>query len=153
MAREYCAQCGGRAVPEANIHLTLAFLGDVPVARVGELASLADAVAGTPFELTLDSRGYWRHNRIVWVGAMQCPAALRELAVRLTHSLKAGGFRHEAREYVPHITLLRDARRAPTSPAPAPVVWNVEDFTLVRSTPGGQSSAYEILHRWPCANA
>lgn len=149
MAREYCAECGGRAVPGANIHLTLAFLGDVPVVRMRELLALASGIAPSPFALAIDHHGYWRHNRIVWAGARQCPLPLRQLAGELAESMRANGFRYDAREYAPHITLVRDARRGPGPAMLVPVVWQVADFVLVRSTPGGGSSAYEIVERWP----
>ena len=134
LAREYCAECSGRVVPAANLHLTLAFLGDVK---------------SRSFQLSIDTRGYWRHNRVVWAGAAQCPAALRGLLVKLADLMRANGFRHEAREYVPHVTLLRDSRRAPTIPVPAPIAWDVDDFALMRSAQRGRSSGYDIVHRWP----
>lgn len=149
MGRQYCAECSGREVPAANLHLTLAFLGKVPAGRIPELIALADGIRNRPFELSIDTRGYWRHNRIVWAGAAECPAPLRELTAALADLMHANGFRHEAREYVPHITLLRDSRRAPTLAASAPLVWEVRDFVLMRSAQRERSSAYEIVHRWP----
>lgn len=149
MAREYSAQCGGRAVRGANIHLTLAFLGAVPASRIAALSTIASGIAAASFTLDLDRTGYWRHNRVVWVGVRQCPLPLRQLAGALAESMRANGFRHETRDYVPHITLLRDARRGPASPMPAPLAWQVSNFVLVRSTPGTASSEYEIIGRWP----
>ena len=149
MAREYCAECSGRVVPAAKLHLTLAFLGDVPVGRIPGLIELAGAVRSRSFQLAIDTRGYWRHNRVVWAGAARCPAALRELLVKLADLMRANGFRHEAREYVPHVTLLRDSRKAPTLPVPAPIAWDVDDFALMRSAQRGRSSAYDIVHCWP----
>lgn len=149
VARACGEECGGRPVPAANIHLTLAFLGEVNLERVPEISALPDAIRGFPFDLTFDVRGYWRHNRIVWMGTTQTPAQLRELAMQLAQALRLRGLRHETREYVPHITLLRDARRTPRSPQPAPIAWRVDEFVLVRSTPSRQTSAYEIVQRWP----
>lgn len=142
------AECGGRRVPTANIHLTLAFLGEVDIERIPEVSALADAIRGRPFEWVLDTCGYWRHNRIAWVAASETPPALRDLAKQLTASLRGRGLRYETRDYVPHVTLVRDARRAPKSPQPAPIVWTVNEFVLVRSTTVRQSPAYEILARW-----
>lgn len=142
-------ECGGRAVPAPNIHLTLAFLGEVDSERVCEVSALAEAIRSRPFEWVLDTRGYWRRNRIVWMGGSETPPALRDLARELMEALRAHGVRYDTRDYVPHITLVRDARRPPRSPPPAPIVWPVSEFVLVRSTTGRQSSVYEILARWP----
>ena len=50
--------CGGRAPPAHNLHLTLAFLGNVPAARLPELEDLAAAVHTEPFVLELDRIGW-----------------------------------------------------------------------------------------------
>ena len=52
--------CGGRAPPAHNLHLTLAFLGNVPAARLPELEDLAAAVHTEPFVLELDRIGWWQ---------------------------------------------------------------------------------------------
>lgn len=142
------AECGGRVVLSENLHLTLAFLGDVPLDRMAVLDALASDLHVPVFDLTLDTRGYWRHNRIVWVGAVRSPAPLLDLAQRLARTLRGQGFRHDKREYAPHVTLVRDARRAPASAAPV-IVWPMADFVLVRSTPGARRSNYEIVKRYP----
>lgn len=134
---------------EGNIHLTLAFLGNVPVARLPDLHVLAGGIKGTEFDLTIDTLNHWRHNRIVWVGAVRCPDVLRGLAANLARELKAAGFRSEEREYVPHITLLREARRGPTAASSVSIVWHVDQFTLVRSSRRNGATAYEVVARWP----
>lgn len=68
--------CGGRAPPANNLHLTLAFLGDVPEVRVPELADLAATLVAEPLVLELDRIGYWRQQRLVWAGPQSCPDAL-----------------------------------------------------------------------------
>lgn len=147
--REFGAECGGRGVRPANLHLTLAFLGDVAVSRVPSFMDALDAVHGERFVLELDSCGYWRHNRIVWAGAAQCPPALSRLVEALADALHPHGFRREAREYRAHVTLLRDARRGPRAGLPQPVEWRASDFALVQSVRRERTPAYEILKSWP----
>jgi 2'-5' RNA ligase len=130
-----------------NLHLTLAFLGEVAIDRIALLDTIATALDVPAFDLTLDTSGYWRHNRVVWIGTVRCPAPLLDLAQRLAAALRAHGFRDEAREYAAHITLVREARRTPVSAAPA-VSWPIADFVLVRSTPGVRASNYEIVKRF-----
>jgi len=132
-----------------TLHLTLAFLGEVPSVRVADAAAVAGGMVFSPFTLTLDRVDYWKHNRIVWVGG-ESPE-LATLAASLGHGLRAAGFRLEARPFVAHMTLLRDARCA-EAPAPAvQIAWPVSEFTLVESrlAPGG--SRYDIVGRWLAA--
>jgi 2'-5' RNA ligase len=151
LARLLCEQCGGRTVPAANIHLTLVFLGAVRIELVPALARMARATPGEPVALVLDTVEYWRHNRIVWAGATLCPAPLRDLASRLAEGASRLGLPIEAREYVPHITLLRKAERAPAQKGFDTIAWRASEFALMRSVkrPGGV--AYEAIGSWPLA--
>lgn len=152
LAHDLQPGCGGRAVPTCNIHLTLAFLGDVARGRLARIESLAAAVAAPRFELTIDRVQYWRHNRILWAGAAQCPPATLALVGQLEAGLAAEGFRVERRPYVPHITLLRDARTAPRAATVPPVAWPIPRFALVESAPRDRGRIYEVLQEWPLAD-
>jgi len=142
-------ECGGRAIPAHNIHLTLAFLGDVGRDRLARIEEIAAAIAGQRFELNVTRVEYWRHNRTVWAGVEHCPAALQTLAAALEQALSPEGFRFDRRPYVPHITLLRDARRAPATAAMPAVSWRVHEFALVESVPRERGRVYEVLRDWP----
>ena len=53
------------------------------------------------------------------------------------------------RSYVPHVTLVRDARGRAVLPAPR-FTWDVREFVLAES--GGEAGAnagYAIVGRWP----
>jgi 2'-5' RNA ligase len=130
-----------------SLHLTLAFVGDIPVTEVTGLARVAGDVLAPPFHLVLDRLGYWRHNRILWAGGESAPLAV--LAEMLGTSLRSAGFRLDDRPYVAHMTLLRDATCAGVPVLPNPVVWPVTEFLLVQSrlTPAG--ARYEAIGRWP----
>ena len=142
-------ECGGRAVPARNIHLTLVFLGNVERARMPRLEALAAGIRVARFELTLDCVEFWRHNRIVWAGTRYCPEALQELVARLGEGLAAEGFRADERPYVPHITLLRNARRQPATAAAPAITWPVARFALVESAPRERGRVYEVVREWP----
>ncbi len=142
-------QCGGRAVPARNIHLTLVFLGDVARERLATLRALAATVSVSRFEMSIDRAGYWRHNRIVWAAMANCPAALPELVERLEQRLAPADFQFDRRTYVPHITVLRHARRAPADAELPAVAWPVTHFALMESVPRGSRRAYEMLLEWP----
>lgn len=148
LAQQLKPGCGGRAIPARNIHLTLVFVGDIAQERRSRLESLAVAVAAPRFELSVDRVQYWRHNRIVWAGVAQCPAAMLALVTQLEAGLSSEGVRFDRRPYVPHITLLRDARRAPAEAVMPAVCWPIARFALVESAPRDGGRAYEVLREW-----
>ena len=150
-ARELKQECGGRAIPADNIHLTLVFLGDVERPRQPQVEAIAAAVPGLRFDLAIDRVDYWKHNRIVWAGVARCPEALQALVMMLERTLSAEGFRLDRRPYVPHITLLRNARRAPRQGALPGIAWPVNRFALVESVARERRRVYEVRREWPLA--
>jgi RNA 2',3'-cyclic 3'-phosphodiesterase len=149
IARDAQPECGGRVVPAHNIHLTLVFLGDLPRDRVAVLQSVASTVRGHCFALTVDRIEYWRHNRILWAGTSACPEALQALVARLQEALAGADFQVERRPYVPHVTLLRNARGAPADNFSPAVAWPVGGFELVESMPRERGRVYQVLRSWP----
>lgn len=153
LAQQLKDQCGGRAVPARNIHLTLAFLGNVPARRIAELRALACGIRERAFGLIVDTLNYWRHNRIVWAGVSCCPEPLRALAAALNSRLKPAGFRMENREFVPHITLVRDARRDVPPEARCRIDWQIGEFALVQSVSRAGATVYEMIGSWTLSAA
>jgi RNA 2',3'-cyclic 3'-phosphodiesterase len=140
---------GGRAVGAESIHLTLAFLGDVVVERVAVAVDAARQVRAAPHHLPLEEARCWAHNRIVWAGPREMPAALAALVQALAGALRARGFTLERRSFAAHVTLLRKARAVRELPALPRLDWPVREFSLVRSTLDAKGSRYEIVARFP----
>lgn len=143
------AECDGRVTPADNIHLTLVFLGNVPTARFADLCRAADGMTAPCFGLEIGVVNYWRHNRIVWSGPAQCPDALRSLVAGLESALASAGFHYDRRAYAPHITLLRNARRAPVTRTMATICWPVAGFVLAQSLHRDRAVVYDVLRYWP----
>jgi 2'-5' RNA ligase len=146
-ASEAHVQCGGRLMRRETLHLTLAFLGEIPAGRWIDATAAAAGIAVAPFTVTLDRVEYWKHNRIVWAGGQSEPLAA--LASSLQAGLRAVGFQLETRPFVAHMTLLRDARCAAPPALVAPISWPVREFTLVESKLPKAGPKYEIVGRWP----
>ncbi len=142
----------GRRMRPETLHLTLAFLGQVPVSKLDPLRSLAAAIRAEKFGLHLDQVGCWGHNRVGWMGAGETPPALASLVAALETALQAEGFRIDKRAFVPHITLLRKARCAEASACRA-VDWPVDRFVLVESRSGDAGVNYEVIGEWPLDTA
>lgn len=141
--------CGGRVMRRDTMHLTLAFLGDVAVSRLGALEAVAQSMQCERFVLEIDRLGSWRGNRILWAGCARTPTALQALADGLGARLLAAGFELEARAFNPHITLVRNALRSPPHTEIAPLHWAVASFALVVSERNADGAHYRVLGRWP----
>lgn len=132
-------------------HMTLLFLGDT-VSEEAEAAACqaADRFSAAPFTLTLDVAGSFRNKQIPWwLGPREAPPELGRLYERLNETMLAARVLPERMKFVPHLTVLRDARSPLPATAIKPVSWRVEDFVLVRSRLDLKPVRYEIVGRWP----
>ena len=143
--------CGGRKIPDEKLHVTLAFLGEVEAARYSSLVDIGSAVSAATFELSFDRIAYWRHNRIVYAAANGIPAALATLAGALTERLGGAGLPIDRRTFMPHVTLLRDAKRAPPQAETGPLVWRVGALSLVETIRRQGKHAYQVRESWTLA--
>ncbi len=140
-------EVGGNVARAETIHLTLAFLGDVPGARTAAAFRAARGVRGEPHTLPIEEARLWPHHHIVWVGPSETPAALAALAESLRAELVSGGFTLERRPFAAHVTLIRKARATGTLPPLPKVDWPVNEVALVRSTLTAQGPDYEVIER------
>lgn len=139
----------GKRVAAENLHITLAFLGSVTADRRGCVESVAAAIRGTGFRLTLDRIGHWPKPRVLWAGSSATPAELLALVQALTEGLRRCGFKPEARPFQAHLTLARKVSHVKPGLTMEPVVWQVDRFCLVRSSTLPEGAKYEVLASWP----
>lgn len=100
-----------------SVHLTLQFLGDIPVAHTDRIsAAITDACKGAqPLKLTVHGIGAFpnvSHPRVLWVGLEGDTEPLRNLSSRISERLKPLGYKPD-KPFSPHITLgrIRDTVR------------------------------------------
>jgi 2'-5' RNA ligase len=150
ISREVAARAGGRAPAVDNLHLTLAFVGEVARDRVAALQAVGlEASFGVrPFDLSLDQIGAFGRSGIVWAGASSVPAGLDELVGRLNAALVAQGFPTDPRPFRAHVTLARRCRRSAGVSLARPIAWPVARLVLNASelAPGG--SRYREIAGW-----
>lgn len=141
--RDLALPAGSSPVATEKLHLTLHFIGNVPAARVAEVAA-ALAVPVQTFTLSLGVAEQWRGGLVVLRPAA-VPPRLQALHANLAAALRDLALPVEARDFRPHVTLAR--RTAPQrSAAPAgPVRWRVTGHALVCSQPDGH---YWVLQRY-----
>src|SRR3954452_20350329 len=72
---------GGRAPPAENLHVTVAFLGQVADERTAAVLAIGARAAdhATSFVLEFDRAGMFRDAGIAWLGPRAIPQALQDL--------------------------------------------------------------------------
>jgi 2'-5' RNA ligase len=143
----------GRAVPPANFHITLAFIGEITPSSLERLYETVDAgLARTAFpggEVLLDTTGYWPKPGVYWLGAETFPESLSQLVQRLRQLAVNAGGRRERKPFLPHVTLFRNCTAAPAAPAEPPSFRAVyRHFTLFESRQGRSGVSYHPLQHW-----
>ena len=143
----------GRAVPAANFHLTLAFVGEIRPPALERLCLAVDQRLERDCppgaNISLDITGFWPRPGIYWLGASHTPQALSGLAQRLANLATAAGGKRDRKTFQPHITLFRQCTLAPPAPAVPPAFeLNYRDFTLFESKQGKRGVSYQALHSW-----
>ncbi|MFQ5655012.1 MAG: RNA 2',3'-cyclic phosphodiesterase [Planctomycetota bacterium] len=140
---------GVRWVPEANLHVTLRFLGEVEDAEVPVLVDEVreEIAAIEAFDATIEGLGFFppRGNaRVIWVGIGEGKESLIRIAKGVEAGLARSGFSKENRPYTPHVTIGRVKRPSPDhrhldGGSLSPVSFPVAGVTLMESrlSPGG----------------
>lgn len=139
---------GGRRVPKANLHLTLAFVGSVSQDQLRQLQSPPARVFPQTFILKLDTWGCWNEKGIGWLGPSHIPASLRSLAENLGDWLRAAGIKLETRPFAPHVTLVRRANDEALPAAMTPLDWPVSEVVLLDSVLTIGGARYSALGAW-----
>ena len=95
-----------------SIHLTLKFLGDVPVDKINSITRALETATREipPFQLEVKDLGVFPNLnkvRVVWVGVSGDITRLGQLQQRIESNLAILDFTPETRAFTPHLTLAR----------------------------------------------
>jgi 2'-5' RNA ligase len=104
------SQAGYNWVPEANLHVTLNFVGDLVDREIPEFCKfMTEAIQEhSPFELELSGLGAFPQigqPRTIWLGVTQGSEELNLLFKTGVEVMQDWGFNKPRHEYVPHMTL------------------------------------------------
>ncbi|MBU2063826.1 MAG: RNA 2',3'-cyclic phosphodiesterase [Candidatus Omnitrophica bacterium] len=99
-------------VKPENIHLTLKFLGNITVTHLNYIGNTLDGIAREekPFSVSLAQINAFPDittPRIIWVGIDNAIAIIQDIQDKLEIRLSRAGFKKEAKEFYPHLTLAR----------------------------------------------
>lgn len=143
-----------RWVRKENLHLTLKFIGEFPLERLGGLVDIVEAKAlnGEPFTVALKGCGGFPSPgkaRVIWVGMGKGQKEAASLAAELDSGLAKVGVGRETRPFRGHLTLARLRNPLDCSPCLASLEedlagledmdFMISEITLYRSflRPGG----------------
>lgn len=154
---------GARWMQAEQIHLTLAFPGEVEEASVQLLTEALGRIKLPEFSLHFSWVGCFpgRHRpRVLWIGLESQPR-LQVLAAMIREAVLACGIHQEERPFSPHITLARlklphslevdaflDQPRNQKLPS-----FRVREFTLFQSRLTAQGAVHIPLTNYPLAEA
>jgi 2'-5' RNA ligase len=99
-----------RWTPEAQLHLTLRFLGDVPAEQTETLLARLHTVRVRPFPLAVEGAGAFPPKgapRVLWIGVGSGHPRLHQLRQRVDDAVLAAGVPMDVRMFHPHVTLGR----------------------------------------------
>lgn len=150
---------GIRWIPEANLHLTLRFIGNVDKETGDRICDAARAVSTERFDLELNRVGAFpsaRNPRVLWIGADPSPPMIT-LYEKLDSCLKELRLDLDERPFSPHISIgrvrrgkrpdvdewIEDHQRVGVPPV------SVGAFHLFSSELQPQGAVYRILASYP----
>lgn len=152
----------GRPVPEENLHLTLAFLGEIPVTRAEAVHEVLEGVSAAPVELTFGALAVIEPAQPRALVLDVVPSRrLVALQGSVVSAARRAGLDLPRRRFRPHVTLVRFAGRltppdelrlaAVLARLGLPRLWPVtaQSITLFQSHLRRDGALYEELAVYP----
>ena len=130
-----------------DLHLTLAFIGELADDVAFDLSEAIENLRFTPFTWQLDTLGFFKEAGVVWIGsARETIKPLHTLAGRVRAMLDTRSIAYDQRPLSPHVTLLRGVRNFAAEKV-TPIRWRIDSVALHRSIPGRHASQYARVKR------
>jgi 2'-5' RNA ligase len=143
------------AVPLANLHATLTFIGAVAPERLDALRGAAATVRGAPVTLDFDAFEFWDKPRVLCACTSRESGEANALSIALREAAIGAGFAPDIKPFLAHLTLARkisptEAEKVswPQKISPGFVV-RCDRFVLMESRRGEQGSIYSVVDEWP----
>jgi len=99
-----------KLVEPQNIHMTIRFLGDIPLSMVEKVFEEMRKVQFAPFSVQISGVGVFpdlRYPRVVWAGITEGGDQLKSVFGQLEPRLRGLGFSPDPKGFSPHLTIAR----------------------------------------------
>ncbi len=99
-----------KLVEPDNIHFTIRFFGDTPIARINQIQDCLKEIKITPFEIKIVGVGAFpnkRKPRVIWIGVSDNSQLIIDLKLRIDNLLREIGYEVEKTKFTPHATIAR----------------------------------------------
>jgi len=146
---------GIKWVSEENYHITLAFMGQLPVSQVPLVSKALDEISSchSSFELKLQGSGFFPNEnnpKVFWIG-IQKSRELYSLKRDLDESLKSLNIDFDAKPFSPHLTLGRIKAGADLSLLPSKIEFSasltVKEIFFMKSQLFKNGPVYTQIYR------
>jgi 2'-5' RNA ligase len=143
--------------PRESWHITLKFLGATPPERLAQVIEALRPIAPPAFEVQVGGFGFFSRAGVFFTSVVLSPK-LQALAAAIDRAMNGCGYKLEAIEYHPHVTLGRT--RVPAAirrleqalargPQPPFHAFRATEYQLYESFTRPEGSRYEIRERFP----
>lgn len=127
-----------RLTKQANLHLTLKFIGDTTDNKIETIIGAMEqsAAAVIPFSLKFHGSGVFPSSekaRIIWIGVSSGADQLSSISSKLDTEMQNIGIMPENRKYKPHLTIGRLRKPEPVEKV-CRLMEKEHNFTTVEST-------------------
>ncbi len=151
---------GARWQSDAQLHLTLRFIGEVDRHLAGDIHAALGSVHHAPFPLALNGIGHFDrrgHPDAVWAGVTP-HEQVKALHHKVDAALLRVGLPPDERAFLPHITIARLHRNAgpighllEESGGLSSPPFTVDSFALFESDLTHEAAVYSVVERYPLA--
>ena len=137
----------GKPIRTDNLHLTLAFLGNVDEAQHVCVEAVAESISMAAFSLCMEHLGVFQRAKVLWLGIKEQPDALIQLAESLAVGARACGIQLDDKGFTPHVSLMRKVNQLHDLEV-EPIHWEVNRFCLVQSISHEEGVQYQVIKSW-----
>ncbi|WP_372872757.1 RNA 2',3'-cyclic phosphodiesterase [Shewanella sp.] len=140
----------GVDVTPANLHMTLAFLGQADGTQEVALRKEITGLAKPRFRQQLDTLVHWPGAGVVCLWGKAEDSALIEMFAATQRIAAKLGLHQSEHTFNPHVTLFRKARQfQPPDWQPEPLILTPDALHLYQSQSTATGVQYHILQSWP----
>lgn len=144
LRNQLAPQVSGHPVSTNNLHLTLAFLGQVPPQRHDELLHLLQKLPLPEGKIVLDTIGAFPKAGVIWAGCSNPNPQMEDLAGQIRGALQACDFAFDNKPFQTHVTLFRKAKPIRLAIEP-PITWQLTAPRLYVSISTSDGIEYRVM--------